>query len=227
MRRLLFAAAVAVVMSATNVMAAAMDVSKIWNTSDQASMVIDEYNDVWSPAHAELVATAVFDDSNRYQGTDITITRMAWSAYNPDGSYVFFYRTMTCRILDRVLRVSQGGAALVATTLDPASPDCSNYGYRVDCDQEGNCAFNDNYGFSGPRIVQGSWGPPAKSSFATSNVHSESTTALNLPRMNQVCKTFEGKGMSGSFSIGSLLWYSVGSALQTQCQTTLHSTDPW
>jgi len=222
MRRTLCAAALALGVLWINLAAAETDVSKVWNTSESAYAYASDFTDVWSPIEITLFANTVFDESNRYQYTDVGIVRQGWGAVNRTGEgYIYFYRTMSCRIYDRgVLKVSEAGADLAATTLDPTSPDCSTSGYRIDCDASGECAFNWEYGYGASRIVQGHWAQPELTRSATSTV--QEVNYFPLRRSNQVCKMFEGRGFSGFFSFGGTTWDQRGdsSIYRTHCQAT-------
>ena len=221
MRRTLCAAALALGVLWINLAAAETVVAKIWTTGEEVYALAYEFNETFSPVESRLVANTVFDESNRYQYTNVVMLRQAWGAVNNTGAgYIYFYRTMSCRIYDKtVLKVSEGGADLVPTTLDPNSPDCSTYGYRVDCDDQWNCTYNPDYGYTAARVVQGYWAKPQLTRSATSTV--QEVNYFPLRRSNQVCKTFEGRGSSGTFTLG-VNWNDLQESgiYRTHCQAT-------
>jgi hypothetical protein len=223
MRKTILAAVVASVALWMDVAAAPPDVSKLWNTSEQASGIAREWTDMWSPRTIELNAFTVFDESNRYQYTNVQLTRQSWGAVNNTGEgYIYWIRTLSCQIYDRgVLKVSKAGAELAATTLDPTSPDCSNSGYRIDCDADWNCVYDWNYRFNGSRVVQGRWLRPLSTESATSTVHGE-YNYFYPQRVNRVCKTFVGQNLSGTLSMEQFTYdqNAEGVIYQTHCEMT-------
>jgi hypothetical protein len=201
--------------------AAEPDVNKVWNTSAEAYARADPTDASWNPLMYVLDGYAVFDESNRYQYTQVTMYEQGFGAANGMGpGFHYFERSLFCKFYDRtVLQVSEAGADLVAT-MDPASPDCLAYGMAIDCDEAGNCNFNENYVYTEPRVVQGHWAQPQLTWSATSTVHEAGY--LPVRRNNSVCKSSEGRMLSGTFTLGGS-WYDVQQESfikRSQCQAT-------
>ena len=217
MRRMFITAAVALGVLWINVAAAESPVSKVWTTGDSTYVLGYEFNDVWSPMETRLTVYTVVDESNRFQYTQVDLNRTGIGA---GPNYSYSNKIMLCKIYDRgALKVSEAGADLVATTLDPTSPDCESYGYRVDCDEFWNCTYA-NSPFSHAWVVEMHLVRPAVTRSATSSVQEVNYSPFR--RTHQVCKTFEGQGLSGYFSAGAFFFEDLAESTisRTICQAT-------
>lgn len=211
-----------------NVASAQQDVSKTWSTGEFVNGTIEEWSTGQAPRGYGLSATEVYDASNKYQYTEVMFHR--WGRSMPDTwPFTVYDRTLTCYVQDPTfLKVSDAMAEIPSVVLDPAAPQCTTSGWRLECDESWNCTYDENRGFSHPATVAGKWAKPAYTDMATSQVHTALATQNDSQRTNMTCRSnsasqFGGGGLTidGVFTNfgGGPGFDSYGDIYQNRCQT--------
>lgn len=106
---------------------------------------------------ATLNAWEDYDLKGTFQFTGIEISY--WFTRQLDGGgFRHWWRWLFCQAGPESIGAHFDGATL-ATNLDPLGPECETYGERIECDDVGNCDFQQR-GFEVPMEVTGEWLEP-------------------------------------------------------------------
>lgn len=203
-------------------------VSKTWSTGEYVNGTIEEWSTGQALRGYGLTATEVYDESNKYQYTEVMFHRYGRSM--PDTwPFTVYDRTLTCYVHDATfLKVSDAVAEIPSMVLDPAAPGCTTSGWRLECDESWICTLDENRGFSHPATVAGNWAKPAYTDVATSQVHSAFATQSDSSRSYRTCRSntaseFFGGGLTidGVFRNfgGGPGFGSFGDIYQNRCQS--------